>query len=352
MQGILEQAGAAWSRLNRREQVLAGMVGAMVLLMACWSIVAGAAARLDLLAREVDQLQSQILNSKRQILMRKSVEERYASVAAQHSSAWDQYEVYERLRQEIFRLAQKVPPPLNADGVPERATSDTGELVRIPELRQGTMTDTEDGYREYKISFRIPEAELSDVFAFLERLQASPQSLRIDGLVFSRGWDNTITSTTIDLTRIIVDGGNIVAPDSDVPEEQDLTPVDIAPERWVHEGGLLKASGGGVTLEATPADERATLYMEAALPAQRTAEVVLHLAATGRGMIGVADGEDMLFPGAERLPDDGKPHEIRFLVTVPGKAGEVVTVRLPYLTISGEGSRVEVLGVAYEAFAG
>src|SRR5690606_30650139 len=137
---LFNQLAAVWSGLNRREQTLAGLIGAMMALMVVWSIVSGAAARLDRLASEVDRLQEQVVNSKRQILKRQSVEERYAAVAAQHSSTWDQYEVYERLRQEIFRLAQKVPPALNEDGVPERATSGTGDLVRIPELRQGTMT--------------------------------------------------------------------------------------------------------------------------------------------------------------------------------------------------------------------
>ncbi|MBI1318018.1 MAG: hypothetical protein GC168_03580 [Candidatus Hydrogenedens sp.] len=350
MQGLLEQLGASWARLNPREQGLAAIIGGLVLLMVAWSIISGAMSRLDQLGKNVDRLQEQIVIARRQILMRKSVEEHYAAVASQHSSAWDKYEVYERLRQEIFRLAQKVPPPLNEDGVPVRATNDTGLLVRIPELREGTMNDTDMGYREYKISFRIPEADLRDVFAFLERLHSSPQSLRIDGLLFNRGWDNTTVSTTIDLTRIIVDGTIPIRTSPDEPEALDLTTVDIAADRWIVDGGTLSPNGTGVTLKCE--GERASMYMEAALPATRTAEVVLKVANKGRAMLGVADSEDMLYPGAERLPDDGKPYEVRFAVSIPGRAGDVVTIRIPYLVLNGEGAKLDILSLGYRALEG
>ena len=350
MREIANQLTTAWNGLNRREQMLASIIAGLTAIMIVWSIISGAINRLDQLSSNVDRLQEQIVNSHRQILMRQQVDEVYAKVASQHSSEWDKYEVYERLRQEIFRLAQKVPPSLNEDGVPVRATNDSGELVKIPELRQGSMDETDEGYREYKISFRIPQADITDLFAFLERLQASPQSLRIDGLQFSRSWNGTDVSATIDLTRIIVDGAGNVGTSSDQPRSYQLTSVELTPDAWTVDGGVITQKGSGLHMEAQ--DDRAEMYLEMPIPALQTYEVVMQVAAKGSGLFGVAAYDNTIFAGAERLPDDGAAREVRFQFTTDGEPGDTVRVKLPFLTLNDYGATLEVMGVAYRALEG
>jgi hypothetical protein len=343
MKSLLDSLQSQWSAMSKRERNLALATVVCVLAFAGWSIVTSAQAKLTALQQDVDRLQEQVVNATAQIARKQQVEARYAEVAAQHSSAWDKYEVYERLRQEIFRLAQKVPPALDENGVPVRSNSESGALVNIPELRQGTMTETEEGYREYKISFRVPNVELADLFNFLERLQQSPQSLRIDGLAFARDWDSTIVTADIDLTRIIVDAASAGAVDTG--ETTEFAALELDPTKWTAESGALQASGAGLTLEAQ--EEGAALYLEQPLPGAASYDCIIELTSTGRGMLAVATGSDGVpMPGAERLPSDGAPYRVHLQFTVPGKRGEAVMMRVPFITLNDLGAQLEVRGIS------
>lgn len=343
--GILESLQAQWNGMNRRERNLALLTASLLLLFAGWTITRGAMNRLDQLRVQVDRLQEQVVGSAYQIARKQQVEAEYAKVAAQHSSAWDKYEVYERLRQEIFRLAQKVPPALDENGVPVTAMSDSGVLVNIPELRQGTMTDTDKGYREYKISFRIPSVDIADLFNFFDRLQQSPQSLRIDGLTFARDWNSTLVAADLDLTRIIVDGAGAAAARSDSGVATRFTQVELDPARWTAEEGTVSASGGGLLLESR--EDQSALYLEQSLTGGASYDCVVEVSSTGRGLLAVATGADGIpLPGAERLPDDGGTYRVHLRFTTPGEAGQPVMMRVPYLTLNDYGSRLELRSVA------
>lgn len=337
---IIESLESQWRQMNKRERNLALVTAVLLLLFLGWALVGGALSRLEDRRAQVDRLQEQVVGATYQISRKQQVEADYAIVAAQHSSAWDKYEVYERLRQEIFRLAQKVPPPLDENGVPVKATSDSGVLVNIPELRQGTMEETDKGYREYKISFRIPSVEITDLFNFLDRLQQSPQTLRIDGLTFARDWNATLVAADIDLTRIIVDGAAAGA-SADAAQRLTLTAVDLSPASWTAEDGALSPTAGGLLLEAQ--EDRSALYFEQSLPGASSYDCIVEVSSTGRGMLGIATAADGVpLPGAERLPDDGGVYRVHLRFTVPGESGQPVLMRVPYLTLNDYGTQLEV----------
>lgn len=344
MKPLLDSLQAQWSSMSSRERNLAVLTSLVVFLFLGWSVVRGAQNQMNRLRSEIDRLQEQVVNASAQISRKQQVEAEYAAVASQHSSEWDKYEVYERLRQEIFRLAQKVPPALDENGVPVRSNSDSGVLVNIPELRQGTMVESEEGYREYKISFRIPAVEINDLFNFLDRLRQSPQSLRIDGLTFGRDWDRTLVTADIDLTRIIVNGEAAIQRAADPEASEEFTRIALDPAQWVAENGTVRAAADTLLLEAK--DDGAALYLEQPLPGAASYDCIIELSATGRGMLAVASGADgVLFPGAERLPADGSAYKAHFQFTVPGKRGEAVLMRVPYLTLSDPGAQLQIRSV-------
>lgn len=345
MSNLLDSLQAQWSKMNQRERVLTAVTLALGLVFLAWFIVVSAQRQMEGLHAEVDRLQERVVTASFQIARKQQVEAEYARVAAQHSSAWDKYEVYERLRQEIFRLAQKVPPPLDESGVPVKASSESGALVEIPELRQGVMTENEGGYREYKLSFRIPTVELTDLFNFLERLRESPQSLRIDGLTFARDWNSTQVAAEVELTRIIVNNDQAPAEAGEEKSGGGFTRIALDPKQWSADKGALQVTGEGLVLQAQ--DDGAAMYLEQQLPGASSYDCVLELSSTGPGRLAVASGaEAKALEGAQDLPGDGAPYRVHLQFTVPGKQGEAVAVRAPFITLNNYGTQVRVHSMA------
>lgn len=198
---------AVWGRLSERERKLALAVLVLFALMASFTLVRRSLDTVLELDKRIAQMQDDILNYHRLIAKKQSVEAHYAEVATQHSSEWTEPEIQERLRQEIYRLAQITPPPLNEDGVPVRTNNPEGNLVEIPSLGQGVLREGGEGFREYTITFKVPPVEFAAMVEFLERLQGSPQSLRIDGLELIRHFSSTQVGATISITRTIVNRG-------------------------------------------------------------------------------------------------------------------------------------------------
>lgn len=194
----------AWAARTPRERLLAAATAGLAALFL--AVLGGRAAldSLDHLNAEISRLQSDIVNQAYQIARRQSVEARFAATAAQHSSAWSESEIRDRLRQEIYRLAYRYPPPLDENGVPVRTDSEGDALVSIPELRGGRLIDGGEGFREYQIEFDLPPVPLPDLLAYLERLQSSPQSLRIDHIDLRRDPARPEVAARIRLARIVV----------------------------------------------------------------------------------------------------------------------------------------------------
>jgi len=153
-----------WEHLSERERWLAiataGVIGLALALLVGMRVI----AYLRDLDRTVARLEQDIENYAEQDARGVSVGRAYAGVAAQHSSAWTEAEIHNRLRQEIYRLALEDP-----DGPPDSPN----KLVEIPTLRQGALRDTGHGYREYQLSIKIPQTDIYSLVLFLIRLQAS-----------------------------------------------------------------------------------------------------------------------------------------------------------------------------------
>jgi hypothetical protein len=202
----LQRLNNYWQGLMPRERYYAMAAAGMIVLFIAFLTVRSARATMNRLDSSLARLQDNLGVYERLVAEREAVEAQFSRVAAQHSSKWTEPEILDRLRQEIYRLAQKEPPALDERGVPLSSTSTSGHLVEIPALGQGRLNEGQEGYREYSITFTVPPAPLENMMAFLQRLQNSPQSLRIDGLELVRPHHETSVSAIVDLTRIIVDG--------------------------------------------------------------------------------------------------------------------------------------------------
>ncbi len=193
-----------WERLSAREQKLA-MATAGVMVLALLSGVAWhATGVLGGLDSRIGQLEQNLLNMVQQDARRVGVDRAFLKVAAVHSSDWSEQEIHDRLRREVYRLALTDPPSEDSE-IGSTNVSKRDYMVQIPRLREGTLKEEGDGYREYQISLRLPGTDFRNVLTFLERLQSSRQMLRIDSLELARAPQETAVEASIDVTRTVVD---------------------------------------------------------------------------------------------------------------------------------------------------
>ncbi|MCX5759552.1 MAG: hypothetical protein NTU83_13820 [Candidatus Hydrogenedentes bacterium] len=319
-----------WERLSERERRLA-MVTGMVICLALLVIVGvRAVGRLRDLDRTIARLDQGIVNYAEQDARGVSVTKAYAGVAAQHSSAWTEAEIHNRLRQEIYRLALE-----NPDGPPDSPS----KLVEIPTLRQGTLRDTGHGYREYQLNIKIPSADVYSVALFLIRLQASPQSLRIDGLDISRPPDGQLVSASINVTRTVVAG----SPDDTegAPEEaskggphalENITSWDGSDVgTWKGDTCELEpsptvgelAADGGSCLKVVAGKADAAAYMEQEFDPKSTYELSVDVAATNPVLLLVVDAKGTRYEGTVDVPGDGKCYRYKVAFTTGGDKEKV-----------------------------
>lgn len=321
-----------WERLSERERRLVMATGAVICLALLVLIGMRAYGRLRDLDRTIARLDQDIVNYAEQDARGVSVSKAYAGVAAQHSSAWTEAEIHNRLRQEIYRLALE-----NPDGPPDSPN----KLVEIPTLRQGTLRDTGHGYREYQLSIKIPSADVYSVVLFLIRLQASGQSLRIDGIDIARSPDGQLVSASINVTRTVVAGS---------PEDGESTP-EAAPKNAPQEAespnivnwdgsdvgswkgdtcelqvsptmGKPAADGGGC-LELSAGKPDAVAYMQQELDPNSTYELTVDIAAEKPVLLMVVDAKGTRYEGAVDVPGDGKPCRYDVVFTTGGDKEKV-----------------------------
>ncbi len=330
-----------WIRLNLRERALSAAV--LVLLIAMMTLMAyrGAMARLDLMDRTIDRLQQDIVNYHYQMARRQSVEAQYNRVAAQHSSRWSEAEIHDRLRAEIYRLAQKIPPPLGDDGIPVRTTGEEGRLVDIPALQQGMLLEGGEGYREYRISLRLPQTELMPLVAFLQRLQESPQALRIDSLEISRDPMGRATAARIDITRTVADAATETpAPGMDAAGASGWERLGLA--GWQAEGAILRrvrdvaAPDGAPRLAVRSDSERGAAYHIASIRPGASYDMYLDVQVTGEVQAAVADETGgMLLADPVLLEAGGGLSRYHIQFSAPAWPAREVRMRAPTLLLQG-----------------
>ena len=194
-----------WQKISPRERRLVVITGALILVAFVYLIGLGAVSRLRALDRTVEQLEDQVLSYKAQIAVSKEVDAAYDRIASQHSSTWTEAQIFDRLFQEIYRLALKNPPEL---GSQEKMTAHkpADYLVIIPSLRQGSLNEEQEDWREYTIKVKPNPTDLKSITAFLQRIMESPQALRVDALELSRPVSKNDVGVVLDVTRTVVDG--------------------------------------------------------------------------------------------------------------------------------------------------
>ena len=327
-----------YNSMSLRERRLLGGVIALGLVMIGVMLVQNARLRLVSLDAQISVLQNQIVNSKDLMLRRETVEEDYEGISAQHSSAWTQEEIQDRLRAEIHRLAQISPPDLAEDGRPVALTNNSGELVSITTIPEGNLEEAEDGYREFALRFRIPETNMEAVTDFLERLQMSPQSLRIDALDLARNPTMEDLTANILLTRTVVDGppeGSAINPGAGD------TTGELVAANWVGEGCNLSNVEESLVVESGSSSGFA--YKLKNLPAGETYEMFLDARTDGEVILAMAeDNADTLLEGSQLMEQDPKgAFRYRVQFTVPGTSGRV-GMWVPCFLLNSEDAKVEV----------
>lgn len=337
-----------WERLSEREQRLAVATTAVIALALVVMIGMRAVGRIRDLDRTIARLEQDIENYAEQDARGVSVSKAYAGVAAQHSSAWTEAEIHNRLRQEIYRLALE-----NPDGPPDSPN----KLVEIPTLRQGTLRDTGFGYREYQLNIKIPSADIYSVVLFLIRLQASPQSLRIDDLDISRAPEGQLVGVSINVTRTVVAGntdGTPAAEGTEGTEPTEGAPGEAAPSPEVSQEGATAGESvlawdgseigpwkgdtcelqisptvgtaiaeGGNCLKLAAGRPDAAAYMEQELDANTSYVLSLQLTATKPVLIMAANDKGTRYEGAVDVPGDGKTYVYRIAFTTGGDKDRV-----------------------------
>jgi len=327
---LLQRVAEAWADRTPRERSLALCVVGLTALFAVVLCARGALHTIDRLDGEISRMQSDIVNYSYQIARRQAVEARYAEVAAQHSSAWTESEIRDRLRQEIYRLSYRKPPRLDANGIPVTTDSEGEALVRIPELRGGQMVEGGEGYRAYQIDFEVPPAPFPDMLAYVEHLCGSPQSLRIDHIDLRRDPMRPEVAARIGLTRIVVDdpsGGVSAAAD------RSATASDVVLEtsNWTCNGceaALVDVTGDDPVLRFSGAAAGGNAYLSRMLPAGGIYRVEMELMSSVPLTVGVQfEGEPT--NDAIPVPADREFYRCRFEFAVPEGSGGRVSVGVP-----------------------
>lgn len=335
-----------WRNLSARERYLAVITLSTILVATGFMVFNRVRNRLEELDRNIDGLEEKLRLYKIAEARGKSVEKKFAAVAAQHSSAWTEAEIHNKLRQEIYRLAQEDPEAPSGGGP---------NLVEIPRLRQGSLKDSGEGYREYQLSINIPSTDVYSLVLFLLRLQASQQSLRIDGLELARPPDSQVVQANINVTRTVVAGvpseggeetddeGAVTSPLA--PPPQAFTWDGSAVEPWKTDGcelsiateiGKLSPNGGSCLL-AKAGKENSTLFLSHDLPPNMTFELTFEATAKGPVRLDTKlEAEETPFPGGRDIAPDGNTNKytVRFR-TPEGDANVMVQAPLLILTTPG-----------------
>lgn len=345
---------AVWERLSSREKLLAKVTAVAIVLMLGYTTYQRAMARLDDLDLTIGQMEDTLVSYTYQIAHRELVESRYAEIASQHSSAWTEPEIHDRLRQEIYRLASRTPAPLDENGIPVNTPNTEGNLVDGISLGKGNMAEGGKGYREYRINVRIPPCPLENLVEFLKRLQLSPQSLRIDAAELTRAPDGNVVSASVDITRIVADGplekstpGEAVEADT---AEGAAGRVRLSSADWQAKGAAVQdapAENAPGTVEIRAAEAAAEACLVRELPGGTVYEMIIDVAAAqGDASVGVAlESEAEPFPGETKVTNDGRLYRLQVQFAVPGEPATAARIRCPLIRIQGKDTVVIVSNV-------
>lgn len=341
---LIRKLLAAWEKISPREKRLAKLTFAVIVIMSAFTLYQRAMTRLDDLDLTIARLEDDLVSYTYQIAHRELVESQYAEIASQHSSEWSEAEIHDRLRQEIYRLASRTPAPLDENGIPVPSPNDQGNLVEGISLGKGNMAEGGRGYREYRINVRIPASPLENLILYLENLQDSPQSLRIDAAELSRSPDSNLVSASVDITRIVADGSTEKpAGESAESAATGLGRIRLQADNWKVQGAratnaAAESAYGAIELQAE--EDTAEISLATELPGGTVYEMIVDMAAAqGEVSLGIGmESETEPFPGTEQVKNDGRLYRYQIQFTLPGTADKPERIKCPLIRMQGKGA--------------
>ena len=344
---------AFWATLNPREKFLALTTSGLAICFVVALIGLRVSSRLDQLDDRIVQLEQELHNLTEQEAMSLSAVEKFSEMASEHSSTWTAEEIRDRLLREIYRLALYKPHAPEADTT-DLVFTPSDYIVKIPELRRGELSNEGQGYREYQIELQLPPANLENILTFMERLQTSRQSLRIDAVTLSRGASGTKIDADFVITRIIVDtqGEGGVRGDEGNPPPLAENNLISNPgfEEWTDDGAAPGWNAAGATLlpadafrtegarclkaALTSAGTAAAVYQEHQLESGRTYRLALDVIAETPVTVAIDEGEGAPLNGAPaEVPGDRRPRRVELRFRANGQP-----MRAPLIQWEGEGA--------------
>lgn len=335
---VLLQIHNFWKQFSTREKRLILGVVVVCVLFAMNVIYRSTMGYINELENTMERLQQDLINYTHQLTLKQSVETEYAQVARQHSSKWTEAEIHDRLRQELYRLAQKYPPELNEEGIPIKTITSTGALVEIPSLQQGILRTTGKNYREYTLNVKLPPTDFTSMIMFLQRLQSSPQSLRIDNIDLRRHPLEEKVSADMDITRIITAGMTSEGITSSTVTNLSFDPVD-----WNCTGGTLTAQkdpqkSDFLVAESTHQTMEVS-FVRSFHPGEKWI-LEIDLSTRAEAYLMLSSPDNVVFEGKETLKNDGKIYRYRLSMALPESKQERLRIRIPHIIVQGNGSKV------------
>lgn len=335
-----------WKSLSERERKLVIITSCLSALLFCAWAGLRATNTLNDLNSNIVRLEQELENLTQQQALGASVQSAFQEVESAHSSDWTEQQISDRLRREIYRLALKKPYSPDQSVATASVSSQTAYMVRIPVLREGTLTEFDDGYREYQVPIQIPKTTLRRLLQFIERIQKSPQMLRVDSLQIARPPTGTSIKVTMDVTRTVVNATPGLAPVRATPvvnladnpgfeewdEEQELFMGWQTPGCTVAQTSL-NATEGTSSLTARSAGESSTVFQRHLLESGRPYMLSLDIASTSPATLSVVLGDKTQLgePYVLEPTGDAKRYTIRFVP--PGDPGTKQRMLAPYIAL-------------------
>ncbi len=188
--------------LSPREQTLFRITLVVVSVVVVLSIYILGNRSLEGLDTQIANAEMELVNLHTQQEHQASVDKAFKKVLTSHTTAQTKAEIHDSLRREVYRLALKNP---KAHSTHSKLSDKTKYLVHIPELKEGLLREEGDGYQEYQIRFRVPDATLAVALEYLKRLERSTLLLRIDSLDITRAHSSSNkVAMDIELTRTVL----------------------------------------------------------------------------------------------------------------------------------------------------
>lgn len=358
MMDRLNKLSKSEKRLALMVVALLGAAVAMVATVRCWDV-------LDTLDATIESQQLALIEATKDAALAGPVEAAFETMAKQHSSQWTQEQIHDRLRVEIARLSLRDVPQ---EGTPIPAVTQPGALlVDIRSWPLGALDESGEGYRTYQINFRTEPTSIQNIAVFLERLQQSPQALRVDGLELTRQPLSTEVTAAFRVTRTVI--GSAGAPRPKVAEA-DKGPKNLARNadfamwneekaqafEWTASNASLVrernfAAIGDTALAVNAQAPNAEFYQVQLLKSGATYDVQFNAKVSGAARMRIVDdGAGSPLQGDAPLTPGPTAYRYRYRFTVPGQGGTRVAMRVPAILLESPGTVLEINNVSLEEY--